>query len=196
MDKKEIQKKYNKKIKLYNDYSKYYYDNSSPIVSDKEFDELKHNILLLEKKYNFLNSKKSPSQIVGYKPSKNFSKVRHRIPMLSLSNAFDEKDLLNFEKKILNFISKKDNYEISYSAEPKIDGISASLIYKDGKFIKGLSRGDGNEGEDITNNLATIKDIPKKIINKNFPKEIELNIFVCAISRGSVIKELLVVHKY
>ena len=174
MNKKEIQKDYNKKIKLFNDYSKYYYDNSSPIVSDKEFDKLKHNILLLERKYNFLNSKKSPSQIVGYKPSKNFKKLRHRIPMLSLSNAFDEKDLLNFEKKILNFISKEKDYKITYSAEPKIDGISASLIYQDGKFIKGLSRGDGNEGEDITNNLATIKDIPKKILSKNFPKEIDI----------------------
>ena len=174
MNKKKIQKDYNKKIKLFNDYNKYYYDDSSPIVSDKEFDELKQNILLLERKYNFLNSKKSPSQIVGYKPSKNFNKLRHRIPMLSLSNAFDEKDLLNFEKKILNFISKDEDYKITYSAEPKIDGISASLIYQDGKFIKGLSRGDGNEGEDITNNLATIKDIPKKIISKNFPKEIDI----------------------
>ncbi|MDC0326815.1 NAD-dependent DNA ligase LigA, partial [Candidatus Pelagibacter sp.] len=121
-----------------------------------------------------LSSKNSPKQIVGYKPSKNFNKVKHRIPMLSLSNAFDEEDLLNFEKKILNFISENVKYKITYSAEPKIDGISASLIYRDGKFIKGLSRGDGNEGEDITNNLATIKDIPKKIINKNFPKEIDI----------------------
>ena len=174
MNKKKIQKEYNKKIKLINKYSKYYYDNSSPVVSDKEFDELKFNILLLEKKYNFLNSKKSLNQIVGYKPSKNFNKVRHRIPMLSLSNAFDEQDLLNFEKKILNFISKSEDYKITYSAEPKIDGISASLIYKNGKFIKGLSRGDGNEGEDITDNLKTIKDIPKIIESKNFPKEIDI----------------------
>ena len=174
MNKKEIQKEYNKKIKLINKYNKYYYDNSSPVVSDKEFDELKYNILLLEKKYNFLNSKKSLNQIVGYKPSKNFNKVRHRIPMLSLSNAFDEQDLLNFEKKILNFISKGEDYKITYSAEPKIDGISASLIYKNGKFIKGLSRGDGNEGEDITDNLKTIKDIPKIIESKNFPKEIDI----------------------
>ena len=174
MNKQEIQKEYNKKIKLFNKYNKYYYDNSSPIVSDKEFDELKQNILLLEKKYKFINSKKSLNQIVGYKPSKNFNKVRHKIPMLSLSNAFNENDLLNFEKKILNFISKKENFEITYSAEPKIDGISASLIYQNGKFIKGLSRGDGNEGEDITDNLATIKDIPKKIISKNFPTEIDI----------------------
>ena len=174
MNKQEIQKEYNKKIKLFNKYNKYYYDNSSPIVSDKEFDELKQNILLLERKYKFINSKKSPNEIVGYKPSKNFNKVRHKIPMLSLSNAFNENDLLNFEKKILNFISKKENFEITYSVEPKIDGISASLIYQNGKFIKGLSRGDGNEGEDITDNLATIKDIPKNIISKNFPTEIDI----------------------
>ena len=174
MNKQKIQKEYNKKIKLFNKYNKYYYDNSSPIVSDKEFDELKQNILLLERKYKFINSKKSPNEIVGYKPSKNFNKVRHKIPMLSLSNAFNENDLLNFEKKILNFISKKENFEITYSAEPKIDGISASLIYQNGKFIKGLSRGDGNEGEDITDNLATIKDIPKNIISKNFPTEIDI----------------------
>ena len=174
MNKKEIQKKYNKEIKLYNEYNKYYYDNSSPIVSDKEFDELKLKILSLEKKYNFLKSKKSPNLMVGYKPSKNFHKIKHRIPMLSLSNAFGEEDLLNFEKKILNFISKNKDYKIAYSAEPKIDGISASLIYQNGIFTKGLSRGDGNEGEDITNNLATITDIPKKIISKNFPKEIDI----------------------
>ena len=94
--------------------------------------------------------------------------------MLSLGNAFSEEDLLNFEKRILNFISKKENFKLSYSAEPKIDGISASLTYKNGKFVKGLSRGDGKEGEDITANLETIKDIPKKISNKNFPEEIDI----------------------
>jgi DNA ligase (NAD+) len=94
--------------------------------------------------------------------------------MLSLANAFNEEDLLNFEKRILNFISKKDDFKIFYSAEPKIDGISASLTFKDGKFIKGLSRGDGKEGEDITTNLATIKDIPKNILNKDFPEEIDI----------------------
>ena len=94
--------------------------------------------------------------------------------MLSLANAFNEEDLLNFEKRILNFISEKENFKITYSAEPKIDGISASLIYKEGKFIRGLSRGDGKEGEDITANLATIKDIPQKISNKNFPNEIDI----------------------
>ena len=94
--------------------------------------------------------------------------------MLSLANAFSEEDLFNFEKRILNFISQKENFKISYSTEPKIDGISASLTYKDGKFIKGLSRGDGKEGEDITANLSTIIDIPKKISYKDFPEEIDI----------------------
>ena len=94
--------------------------------------------------------------------------------MLSLSNAFSEEDLANFEKKILNFLNKETGDAIKYSAEPKIDGISASLIYINGEFTTGLSRGDGKEGEDITSNLKTISDIPKKINQKNFPKEIDI----------------------
>ncbi len=174
MSKKEIQIQYKKKIKLFNQYNKSYYDKSKPDVSDKEYDELKKDILSLEQKYKFLKSKKSPAEIVGFKPSRNFTKAQHRIPMLSLANAFSEEDLVNFEKRTLNFISKKEDFKISYSTEPKIDGISASLTYKDGKFIKGLSRGDGKEGEDITANLSTIKDIPKKISAKNFPEEIDI----------------------
>ena len=173
MNKKKVQKEYNKKIKLINNYNNYYYNKSSPLVSDKEYDEIKKNIILLEKKYKYLNSDESPSKIIGHKPSKNFIKVQHKVPMLSLSNAFNEDDLLNFEKKILNFISQKKNFNIAYSAEPKIDGISASLIYENGKFTKGLSRGDGNEGEDITENLFTINDIPKRIIDNDFPNEID-----------------------
>tara|TARA_B100000767_G_scaffold270338_1_gene293824 strand:- start:50 stop:1831 length:1782 start_codon:yes stop_codon:yes gene_type:complete len=94
--------------------------------------------------------------------------------MLSLSNAFDEKDLENFEQKILNYLNKTKEFIIEYSAEPKIDGISASLTYVDGNLIKGLSRGDGKIGEDITKNLKTIKDIPLKILSKDSPKEIEI----------------------
>ena len=174
MKKKAIEVEYNKKIKLYDKYNKYYYNNSSPKVSDKEFDELKADILSLEKKYEFINSEKSPRITVGYKPSKNFKKVEHRVSMLSLSNAFSEEDLNNFEKKILKFLSKQNDFKIYYSAEPKIDGISASLTYKKGNFIRGLSRGDGKEGEDITKNLETILDIPKKILSKDFPEEIDI----------------------
>ena len=174
MNKKKIETEYKKKIKLIINYNKNYYDKSNPIVSDKIYDDLKKDILILEKNYLFLKSKNSPSKLVGFKPSKNFKKISHRVPMLSLSNAFEKEDLINFEKRILNFLSKNDNFNLSYSAEPKIDGISASLIYKNSIFKIGLSRGDGKEGEDITANLATIKDIPKKIKSKDFPEEIDI----------------------
>jgi DNA ligase (NAD+) len=174
MKKKFIEDQYNKKINLITEYNKFYYDKNKPKISDKEYDELKAEILLLENSYNFLKSKNSPSLNVGYRPSKNFKKSTHRIPMLSLANAFSEDDLLNFEKRILNYLSKKNDFKISYSSEPKIDGISASLTYKNGYLIKGLSRGDGKEGEDITANILTIKDIPKKINKKDFPEEIDV----------------------
>jgi DNA ligase (NAD+) len=174
MNKKKIESDYKKKIELLTNYNRNYYDASKPLVSDKEYDDLKNSILILESKYSYLNSEKSPSKVVGFKPSKNFQKVTHRAPMLSLANAFGRDDLINFEKKILNFLSKNKDFKLSYSAEPKIDGISASLIYKNGDFKIGLSRGDGKEGEDITANLATIKDIPKKIESKDFPQEIDI----------------------
>jgi len=170
-----IKKEYLKKIKLVKKYNQLYYDESRPEISDSQFDKLKKEIIDLENKYSFLDDRDSPSKIVGFKPSKNFKKIRHKIPMLSLSNAFNEEDLFNFEKKILNFLSlTKTDIGIEYSAEPKIDGISASLIYEDGRFVKGLSRGDGKEGEDITENLKTIVDIPKIVKKKNFPNKIDI----------------------
>ncbi|MBD1109258.1 NAD-dependent DNA ligase LigA [Pelagibacterales bacterium SAG-MED50] len=174
MNKKKIESEYKKKIKLVTDYNNNYYNLSKPLVADSEYDNLKNDILVLERKYSFLSSENSPSKVVGFKPSKNFQKIPHKIPMLSLANAFGREDLINFEKRILNFLSKNKDFNLSYSAEPKIDGISASLIYKNGEFKIGLSRGDGKEGEDITTNLATIKDIPKKIKSKDFPEEIDI----------------------
>ena len=172
--KKDIYKKYTKKIELLQKYNKHYYEKNKPIVADREFDLLKKEIINLENLNSFLKNNLSPTKTVGFKPSKNFKKAKHRIPMLSLSNAFNEEDLINFEKKISNFLSLNNKDNIEYSAEPKIDGISASLIYENGKFIKGLSRGDGKEGEDITENLKTINDIPTLIEVKNFPSEIDI----------------------
>ena len=174
MKNQKIKEEYQKKIKLIKEYNKNYYDESNPSVSDHEFDLLKKDVEDLEKKYQFLKSKQSPANTVGFKPSKNFQKIKHKVPMLSLGNAFNEEDLRNFEKKIINFLSLEDSSKIEYSAEPKIDGISASLIYVKGKFVRGLSRGDGKEGEDITQNLKTIKDIPRIINAKNFPEEIDI----------------------
>ena len=170
-----IKKDYLKKIKIIKKYNQLYFSKNKSDLSDSDFDKLKKEVIDLEEKYSFLKSKDSPSKAVGFKPSKSFKKVKHRIPMLSLGNAFSEEDLINFEKKIFNFLSLTNSQNtIEYSAEPKIDGISASLIYENGKFVRGLSRGDGKEGEDITENLKTIKDIPKSINLKNFPKEIDI----------------------
>ena len=174
MNEKLLKKEYLKKISQLQKYNLAYYDKSNPIVADSDYDKLKREIINFEKKYDFLKSPNSPSSTVGFKPSKNFEKIKHKVPMLSLSNAFDEEDLINFEKRIINYLDKKSDYKIEYSAEPKIDGISASLTYKNGIFVTGLSRGDGKEGEDITENLKTIKDIPDKIVGKNFPEEIDI----------------------
>ena len=174
MNDKEIYKNYLKKIKLIQKYNQLYYNKNRSDISDSQFDILKKEVLELEKKYSFLKNKSSPSLTVGFKPSKNFKKVKHKVPMLSLGNVFNEEDLLNFEKKIFNFLSLRESNEIEYSAEPKIDGISASLIYKKGKFVQGLSRGNGIDGEDITENLKTINDIPKIVSAKNFPNEIDI----------------------
>ena len=174
MKNKEIKREYNKKIQKLIKLNKFYYEHNNPIVDDAKYDALKKDILKLESKYPNLKDKNSPSVIVGFKPSKNFRKVLHRVPMLSLANAFDKNDLDNFEKKITNYLNQKDRSLLEYSAEPKIDGISASLSYKAGVLTTGLSRGDGKEGEDITENLKTVSDIPQRILSKDFPDDIEI----------------------
>ncbi len=171
---KDLKKIYLKKIKLIKKYDEAYYDFSKPIVDDATYDNIKKEIKEIEEKYPIEINNKSLSSAVGFKPSKNFNKVKHKVPMLSLNNAFNKEDLENFEKKIANFLSLKNNSDLEYSTEPKIDGISASLFYKNGKFIQGLSRGDGVEGEDITENLKTINDIPKILKGKNIPDEIDI----------------------
>jgi len=174
MERKKIEKEYNDKVKKIIKYDKAYFQNDNPIVSDKDYDQIKHEILQLEKKYNYLKSKNSPSQKVGYEPSNKFKKIEHEVPMLSLANAFSTENIEDFLKKIKNFLNIKISEEIIFSAEPKIDGISASLKYIDGNFTLGLSRGDGKIGEDITNNLKTIKDIPKSINKPNFPRILDV----------------------
>ena len=169
-----ISKVYKEKIKKLLIHNKYYYEKSSPKISDSDYDKLKNEILELEKKYPELISSNSPSLQIGFKPSKNFKKLKHRVKMLSLSNVFSVDDLKNFQKKILNYLNLPDSTNLEFSVEPKIDGISASLTYKNGKLVSGVSRGDGYEGELITENLKTIKDIPKKIEKNDFPDDIDI----------------------
>ena len=174
MNNNSLKKIYNNKIKELILHNHLYFDKSKPKISDDGYDKLKKEILELENKLPFLKSKHSPSKTVGFKPSKNFIKSKHRQKMLSLSNVFSEEDLINFEKKIINFLDFQKNTLIEYSVEPKIDGISASLTYKKGILAFGLSRGDGEQGELITDNLKTVKDIPHKITAKDFPEDIDI----------------------
>ena len=167
-----IKKKYFEKIDEYRKHNQLYYENSRPKINDNEYDKLKKEIINLENKFPYLKSKFSPNNSVGYKPSKAFAKYKHKVPMLSLSNAFYPSDIKNFEKKIFNYLNK--NIKFNYSVEPKIDGISASLTYVNKKLKYGVSRGDGKTGELITENLKTIKDIPLEIKSNDFPTEIEI----------------------
>jgi DNA ligase (NAD+) len=173
MEKKDIVKVYINKINELQKYSEAYFKKDSPIVNDQKYDEIKKEILYLEKKYNYLKNKNSPSQNIGYEPSNKFKKIKHAKSMLSLSNAFEKEDMSDFLSKINNFLNIK-NLNIELLSEPKIDGISASLTYENGLLTKGLSRGDGTTGEDILQNLKTIKEIPKKIVDKNIPKILEV----------------------
>jgi len=174
MQKKEVEKVYIKKVNELRKHDEAYFKHDNPIISDKDYDDIKAEIFNLEKEYKYLKNKNSPSQKVGYEPSGKFKKIEHDIPMLSLANAFSKENIKDFLKKIKNFLNIKDSEKIVFSAEPKIDGISASLKYIDGIFTLGLSRGDGKTGEDITNNLKTIRDIPKKINKPNFPKILDV----------------------
>ena len=174
MEKEKIKALYFDKIAKLNEYNKAYYDQDNPIISDHKYDRLKIGILSLENKYKFLKNKLSPTKKVGYKPSGKFKKIKHKIPMLSLSNAFSENNIVDFLKKIKNFLKLNNNYKIEIIAEPKIDGISASLHYINGQLKLGLSRGDGITGEDITLNLKTIRSIPARLKGSKFPENIEI----------------------
>ena len=162
-----------KKIKTLKRHNQLYFTNDNPQISDAEYDELKKELLELEKNNPYLKKIGSVEKIIGSTPSNKFKKVKHLYPMLSLSNAFNQSDMINFLKKIRNFLNQ-NQINIDLFCEPKIDGISATLIYEKGRLIKGLSRGDGEIGEDILENLKTIKDIPKKITSNFTPDLLEV----------------------
>ena len=166
----KIKNLYKEKVKKLLKLNKAYFEKDSPIVSDSQFDILKQELIELANKNPFLKKIQNLDNLIGSKPSTKFEKIRHSKPMLSLGNAFHIKDIIDFKKKINNFLNTKS--EIELSSEPKIDGISASLRYENGKFIYGLSRGDGIFGENITENLMTIKEIPRNLVNS--PKIIEI----------------------
>jgi len=140
-----------------------YYQDDAPVVSDAAYDALFARLVALEDAFPDLRTEDSPSQRVGAAPAQGFAKVRHSILMLSLGNAFDDEDVGEFLARIRRFLSIADDDPVEIVGEPKIDGLSVSLRYENGTFVQGATRGDGAEGEDITVNLRTIRDIPNTL---------------------------------
>src|SRR4051794_26525025 len=151
-----------------------YYQEDAPKISDAEYDELRKRLNAIEARFPELVSSGSPSQKVGAAPSGKFSKVRHAVPMLSLDNAFAEQDVLDFVGRIRRFLRLGEDDRLDFSAEPKIDGLSMSLRYERGELVTAATRGDGAEGEDVTANIRTLEDVPKKLKSRNVPEVCEV----------------------
>ena len=145
------------------EHDRLYYQEDAPEVSDAEYDALRKRNAAIEAQFPEFVRPDSPSHRVGSTPAARFAKVRHRIAMLSLDNAFHDEDVVDFAARVRRFLGWKENQELVFTAEPKIDGLSASLRYEDGVFVQGATRGDGVEGEDITANLRTIRDLPLRL---------------------------------
>ncbi len=173
LNRSKIIKDFKNKVAVFKKHNHYYHNKDNPKITDSEYDKLKKELFLMEENYNFLKELNLLSNMVGATPLNKFKKIPHLRPMLSLSNAFNLEDMKDFQKKINNYLNFEDkNFELF--SEPKIDGISATLIYEKGFLVKGLSRGDGIIGEDILSNLKTITDIPKVIKGKNIPDLLEV----------------------
>jgi DNA ligase (NAD+) len=151
-----------------------YYQDDAPSVSDAAYDALRRRYGAIEDRFPQLRTLQSLTQRVGAAPSGRFAKVRHAVPMLSLDNAFAEEDVVDFVGRIRRFLRLPDDEEIVFSAEPKIDGLSMSLRYEDGALVTGATRGDGTEGEDVTANVKTLEDVPKRLKGRGVPKICEV----------------------
>ena len=171
----KVKKEYLALVAELNKHNDLYHNQDSPEISDQEYDQLFKKLLALESEFPNIKAINSPSERVGSEPVSGLRPFNHRIPMLSLDNAFDDQDIEDFEKRFLNKLKRKEAF--SYSCEPKIDGIAICLVYKNGTLTRAGTRGDGNIGEEVTHNVKTMKEIPmqlKKSKNFAYPKEIEI----------------------
>lgn len=151
-----------------------YYERSEPIIEDSAYDLLRQRIIAIEKRFPELAGPHSVSNKIGTQASIGFTKVRHKVPMLSLGNAFSDSEIHEFIKRTRRYLKLDGDAEITITAEPKIDGLSASLHYANGNYVLGATRGDGIDGEDVTENLRTITDVPKHLLGDNIPNRLEI----------------------
>jgi DNA ligase (NAD+) len=156
------------------DHDKHYYQDDAPTVTDAEYDALRKRYGAIEQRFPDLRTLESLTLKVGVAPTGRFAKVRHAVPMLSLDNAFSGEDVARFVDRIRRFLKLADDEPLVFTAEPKIDGLSMSLRYEDGKLVTGATRGDGAEGEDVTANTKTLKDVPHQLKGKNIPAVCEV----------------------
>jgi DNA ligase (NAD+) len=151
-----------------------YHAKDAPTVSDAEYDALRRRYEAIEARFPDLRTLDSLSRKVGAPPSRGFAKVRHAVPMLSLQNAFSAEDIADFVGRIRRFLNLKEDDKLTFTAEPKIDGLSMSLRYENGALVKAATRGDGFEGEDVTANIRTMKEVPDKLKGKSMPAVCEV----------------------
>lgn len=155
-------------------YDKFYYQHDNPMISDGDYDQLRQRNLAIEALFPKLKRKDSPSDKVGAPVSKGFRKAPHKVPMLSLSNAFNDDDIVEFYGRVRRFLGLSDEESVDVVVEPKIDGLSAALTYENGVLVTGATRGDGSVGENITTNLKTLDDIPNELSGSGWPSKIEI----------------------
>ncbi len=151
-----------------------YHTEDAPTISDAEYDALRRRNDAIEARFPGLVREDSPSLRVGAAPAEGFAKVRHAVPMLSLAKAYTDQDVIDFLERAKRFFERDKDFDIAFTAEPKIDGLSASLRYENGVFVQGATRGNGTVGEDITANLKTIADIPHRLRGSGWPEVIEI----------------------
>ena len=148
-----------------------YYSKDDPLITDAEYDQLLRELQSLEAQYPELISTDSPAQRVGAAPLKGFGEVRHEVRMLSLANAMSDEELVSFDRRVCREL---ETDEVEYAAEPKLDGLAVSLLYQDGQLVRAATRGDGETGEDITQNIRTLKSVPLKLAGKGIPGILEV----------------------